>query len=272
MESLLSDLLALLPEGIDWTAMGTVCLAIGGGFLLLAVLFRIIKGKLSDLNHALSSGISILILFALAVVIHAYAPGEFSAYLSPLPFTAFRDNCLVLFSFFGHELTVICHQILSMIILAFLVNLLDSQLPTGKKLLSWYFFRFLAAVLALAAYVTVDRLCNTFLPGVLLANAPTILFWVLVFLLFLGVLKLILGVVLTIANPILGAIYAFFFSNKIGKQLTKAVLTTVILTVLVLLLCHFGFGIIPVGQAVLISYIPLLGLLLILWYLIGHTL
>ena len=77
---------------------------------------------------------------------------------------------------------------------------------------------------------------------------------------------------LTIANPILGAIYAFFFSNKIGKQLTKAVLTTVILTVLVLLLCHFGFGIIPVGQAVLISYIPLLGLLLILWYLIGHTL
>ena len=76
----------------------------------------------------------------------------------------------------------------------------------------------------------------------------------------------------TIANPILGAIYAFFFSNKIGKQLTKAVLTTVILTVLVLLLCHFGFGIIPVGQAVLISYIPLLGLLLILWYLIGHTL
>ena len=123
MESLLSDLLALLPEGIDWTAMGTVCLAIGGGFLLLAVLFRIIKGKLSDLNHALSSGISILILFALAVVIHAYAPGEFSAYLSPLPFATFRDDCLLLFSFFGHDLTVICHQILSMIILAFLVKL-----------------------------------------------------------------------------------------------------------------------------------------------------
>lgn len=272
MQSPFSDLVLYVTQDIDWALTAQLCLLLGGGFLALALLFRMIKGKMSELNHALSSAVSILILYSAAAVTRTYGPADLFALLPPLPFCSIREDVLVLFSFPDHEFPVICYQLLSMVILSFLVNLLDSILPRGEKVLSWYFFRILSAVLALAAYLLTDRFFAAFLPGVLLENAPVILLCILVYLLLLGVLKLILGVALTLANPILGAIYAFFFSGKLGKQPGKAVLTTAILTALTLLLCHFGFGMIPISASVLPSYIPLAALLLILWYLIGHIL
>ena len=67
-------------------------------------------------------------------------------------------------------------------------------------------------------------------------------------------------------------LYTFFFSSVIGKQLSKAVFTTAIISAVVLLLGEFGYTVICVSSAALAGYIPLAVVLLLLWFLIGHLL
>ena len=95
---------------------------------------------------------------------------------------------------------------------------------------------------------------------------------VLVAFLLMGIINFLLGLVLTATNPILGAIYTFFFSTLVGKQLSKAVFTTAILTAVVFLLEHLGIGMLLIAQTALLAYIPAIALILVLWYLIGHIL
>ena len=102
--------------------------------------------------------------------------------------------------------------------------------------------------------------------------APTILLFLLVFLILVGFLNAILGLILTATNPIFGAIYAFFFSNLVGKQLTKAVFTSAIICVIIVLLGYFDYTFINISLSALSAYIPMAAVLLILWYLTGHLL
>ena len=113
---------------------------------------------------------------------------------------------------------------------------------------------------------------NTFLPGALAAYAPIILLGILAAMLILGFLNIILSLVLTVVNPVIGALYTFFFSNVIGKQITKAVVTTIILCALVVVLNYFGYAVISITPYTLGTYIPLIVTLLILWYTLGHVL
>ena len=111
-----------------------------------------------------------------------------------------------------------------------------------------------------------------YLPDALTLYAPAIVLCVLLAFLLMGVINFLLGLVLTATNPILGAIYTFFFSTLVGKQLSKAVLTTLILTALVFLLEYLGVGLLLITGTALLAYIPAIVMMLILWYLIGHIL
>ena len=90
--------------------------------------------------------------------------------------------------------------------------------------------------------------------------------------LFSGALNLILGLVIATANPFMGAMYTFFFSTVIGKQVSKAVFSSAIVTGVFWLMDYFGYTIIAISAAALLTYIPLALILLLLWYLIGHVL
>ena len=103
-------------------------------------------------------------------------------------------------------------------------------------------------------------------------NAPIVLVILLVAALLLGALKLLVGGILAFANPLLAVLYTFFFSNIVGKQLSKAILTTALLTALVCLLNSLNIGAVFIASAALIAYIPLLIIALVLWYIIGHIL
>ena len=85
-------------------------------------------------------------------------------------------------------------------------------------------------------------------------------------------MNLVLSVVLTVVNPIFGALYTFFFSNIVGKQVSKAVFSTAIVCAVFYLLDLFGYTVVCISAAALITYIPLALLLLGLWYLIGCVL
>ncbi len=261
-----------LPAEMDIKSMALFILYFAAASLILGVIGRIALGKRSSLNHSLSSAIGILFLYALTIVCYTFKPWNLSSPLSNLPFVTFAGDYLIVLPITDTQFSAVCTEILSLLILAFLVNLADTFMPKGKSVPGWYFLRFLTALLSLGLHIVVSWAFRTYLPEALVAYAPTILLIVLAVLLFSGIVSLILGLMIAIANPFLGAMYSFFFSNVVGKQLSKAVFTTVILCGVVYLLEISGFTVISITAASLLAYIPLAMVLLILWYLIGHLL
>lgn len=261
-----------IPAEIDFVSMGKFLLLFSAISLLTSTLSRVILGKRSSLNHALSSVMGILFIYALTIIVYTFKPWRLEQFLSPLPFIVFAGDCIMVIPFQGSVLSVLCHETLSLVILAFLVNLLDSFIPKGRGVISWYFLRFVTVVLAIALHLIVNWAFDTYLPDVLVRYAPVILLGILVSMLLLGIMNVILGAILAIVDPIMGAVYAFFFSNVIGKQLTKAVFTTILICIVVFLLGHLGFCLISISQSSLLSYIPMVAVMLILWYVIGHLL
>ena len=123
-----------------------------------------------------------------------------------------------------------------------------------------------------ALHLGVNWAFNTYLPHFLVAYAPTILLCVLAVMLLSGAASLVLGLVIAITNPFLGAMYSFFFSNIIGKQISKAVFTSAALCVILYLMDYFHFVVILITPAALLTYIPLALAMLVLWFIIGHLL
>ena len=87
-----------------------------------------------------------------------------------------------------------------------------------------------------------------------------------------AVVYVVLGLVIAITNPFLGAMYSFFFSNVVGKQISKAIFTTAILCGILWLMDYFHLVVILITPAALLTYIPLALAMLVLWFLIGHLL
>ena len=267
MESIISYFQSLdMNFGLFFKAVGVIV----GALLVLAVVGRFVFGKRSALSRAVSSAIGILFIYAITIVV-ANSGAEIQKFLAPLPFVTYTENSMVLFSFQA-DYTVVSSQILSMIILAFLMNVADGLLPVGKKFFGWVLFRCLSLVIALALHLIATYLLTMFLPEGLVTYAPVILLGILVLMLLTGALKFLVGLVLTTVNPLVAALYTFFFANFVGKQITKAILTTAIMAGLVFLLQKLGIVAISIASAVLVAYIPLLIALLVLWYLVGKLL
>lgn len=272
MGAIIGSAAELIPANVDVLSVLKLALVIAAASMAFGVVGRVAFGKHSELNCAVSSSIAILFLYVLTVVIYTFRPWNLDSFLSPLPFVAFRGDRMYLLPIQGEAFRLLCSRILDLVILAFLVNLLDAVIPRGKSVLGWYFLRLLSVLVCFIAYFALNQLVQEFLPGVLVAYAPAILLCILVSMLLLGVVKAILSVLVIAVNPILGAIYAFFFSNIIGRQLSKAVLTTLILGALGCLLERWGYTVIAISAAALPAYLPLVAALLVLWYLVGHIL
>lgn len=253
--------------GIDFDTFWKAALILLLGTFLLSVFGRFVFGKRSVLNNAVSSAITIIFLYAITVVLHKLAP-QYEAYTAPLPFVQISGDTLNLFSFMDSDYTLICGELLNMIILAFFVNIIDSWMPKGKNVFSWLLFRICTVILAYIAHLVVVGLLAKYLPQGLLTYAPVVLIALLVLLLLTGALKILVGALLTTVNPIIGGLYTFFFATVIGKQITKAVLTTAILSGIVIGLHYIGCSAVSIAAATLTAYIPLLIILLLIWFIV----
>lgn len=241
------------------------------GMLAVGLIGRFIFGKKSVLNAAVSSAIGILFIYAITVVCSSVG-GEFSRFVAPLPFISLSGDRMYLFSFLNADYTVICSQITSMIILSFMVNLADGWLPSGKRLFSWLFFRCLVVAIGFVLHLVVVWAFTTYLPEGIVTYAPTILLVLLIAMMLTGALKLLVGLALSTVNPLIGALYTFFFASVVGKQISKAVLTTALLSCLVLLLEYLGCTALGIAATALVAYVPFVLLLIALWYLVSHKL
>lgn len=259
------DFFENLTKNIDFYRYGTVALVLIVGSLIFGTAGRLVFGKRSMLGSAVSSAIAIVFLYALTVALPLFG-SKFAAYASPLPFVSITEDTLHIFSFSDKDYTVICSQLLSMVILAFCVSLTDRFLPRGKNLLTWLFFRILTVILGFAAHYGLLWLLNFMVPNGYSQYAPVILLSVLVLMLLTGALKILVGIILSTVNPIIAALYTFFFSSAVGRQLTRSVLTTAILAVFVLALERFGISSLPIAREQLTLALPYGVGLLGLWY------
>lgn len=261
-----------IPHELDVVAAAQFMLYFAAASLILGVLSRVVLGKRSSLNHSLSSAMGILFIYAITIVVYTFKPWNLEQLLSPLPFVTFAGDYLIVLPMSDCQFPALCSEILSLVILAFLLNFLDSFMPRGKSIIGWFFLRFFTIAICMLLHLVVTWAFQTYLPNVLVTYAPMMLLILLVFMLLSGVLNLILGLVIAVTNPFLGAMYTFFFSSVIGKQLSKAIFTSAILCAVVYLLDFFGYIVISITAASLLTYIPLAIVLLILWYMIGHVL
>lgn len=268
----LMDAVSRIPMDIDFAAVAKFLLFYVAGSLILSCLGRIVLGRHSSLNHSLSSAMAILFIYAVTIVIYTFKPWNLESLLSPLPFVTFFNDYMVVMPVVGIRPTVLSRELLSLITLSFLVNLTDISLPRGRNVLGWFFWRSISIFLSMGLHLLMHWVFETFLPNLVVTYAPITLLLLLVFLLLLGFLNAILGLILTITNPLIGAAYTFFFTNMVGKQVTKAFFTAGILSVIVYLIGAFDYNFVNISMLSLTAYIPIALTSLILWYLIGHLL
>jgi hypothetical protein len=265
MEFILKQL-ETLDFDTDLFLKSAVLLAIGS--ILLGAVGRFVFGKRSNFLGAVSSAIAILFIYAVTIAMQCSGL-DFRRFIVPLPFIEIVAEELRIFAFQSAEFTEICAQVLSLVILAFLVNILDGILPRGKNFFVWLFLRILTVAGSMILHTLSSFLLLVLLPGGFLQYAPIILLALLAVLLLVGGLKIIVGAVLTTVNPIIGILYTFFFANIVGKAITKAILTGGIVSALVYLLEYVGITVIPLLSEALVLYIPFALILLIVWFVIG---
>lgn len=272
LKSLLGAAASAAVSSIDIGSSFKFILVFAAALLGAGLLVRLLFGNRSDLNHAMSSSAGILTLYVLTVIIYAFQPKGLENLLSPLPFVTFVNDYLFVLPFHGTSFETLCSQILALVILSFVVNCMDALLPEGENPFTWFLSRFLSVILAMGLHVAANWAINKYLPTLIVYHAPAVLLVILLSCLLLGVFKLILGIFLTVVNPVLGALYTFFFSSHIGKQLTKSVLSTAILCGVFYVMDRFSYLIVHISPAALPAYLPLLPGFLVIWYLLGHAL
>ena len=246
-----------------WIAAGILLI----GSLVLGLIGRFVFGQKSILNVSVSSAFGIMFIYGLTVVLGSSGV-LLSPMITPLPFVTVTGDQLVFFDFFSAHYTVLSSQILSMIILAFLVNLVDCIFPKKKNIFLWLLFRLLTIIAGYLLHLLVTWLFATYMPNSIATYAPVILVAVLLVMLLTGVLRILVGAVISTVNPIIGALYTFFFANIVGRQITKAVLTTAILAGSVIALQYAGITAIAISSAALIAYLPFILILVAIWYLL----
>ena len=254
-------------QGLDFWQIITYCGILLAGTLVITLLSKLVFGRNSLINCAFSSYIGILFIYTLEIVFHAF-PNSLSVYLPELPFTSVSGHTLSLFQFANAGYALVCSQILSMIILAFIMNLIDRWMPGGKNILTWLFFRIISIVCAITIHGLIIRLFRGIMPEGIVTYAPTVLLAILILMVLTGALKIIVGALMATVNPFIGALYTFFFANIVGKQITRAVLTTGILAGLILILQKFGISSVNIAPAALIAYIPFAIALIIMWKIV----
>lgn len=271
MDQIIETIQSLLPAGVDVSSLLHSVLTLCGAALIISIVARLAFGRNSTLNRSVSSAINILFIYVITIAVHSLGV-NLTFLLSPLPFISLQGDYLHILDLLNANRSVICDQILSTVILALLANIADSWLPEGKKLLSWFFFRCISVLLAMVLHLIVITILTAIVPDGLFDWAPAVLLGILVVMILVGALKFLVGLVLSTVNPIIGALYTFFFANIIGKMVTKAVLTAGIVTSIILVLNYFGITAVLVASSALLAYVPFLLILLIIWYVIGHLL
>lgn len=270
IQSFLDSANTLIPasmENMIFLFLAVIIFALGIGLVL-----RLFFGQRCTVNRAISGFLEILAIYSASIVVYTLKPWNLNQYLAPLPF-AFFSNDIMFFSVTTFTtLQLLCGQILSLIILCFIVHLLNFLLPCGRSFLPWLLMRVVCIVGAVALDLGANWLLNAFLPAAIDESAPVALLAVLAVALLVSLFNPLLCILFTAANPVIGLLYTFFFSNTIGKNLTRAVLSAALACALFYAMEYFGYGVIDITPGALLRYAPFAAVLIGVWFVYDYKL
>lgn len=232
----------------------------------LGFVFRLFFGTRCVVNRGISGFLSVLFIYSVTTVIYALKPWNLTDYLAPLPFAIFRTDILIISSSAFSGLSLLCAQLLSLVILCFIIHLLNFLLPNNLPFLLWLLVRIISTVLTTALFLGANWALNTFFPAAFAQSAPIVLVATLGATLLVSLFNPLLCILFTAANPIIGLLYTFFFSNTIGKNLTRAVLSAAMIYALFYAMEYFGFSVIDITPKALLSFSPFAAVLIGIWY------
>lgn len=270
IQSVLDSTGSLIPttmEALILLFLGVIVFSLGVGML-----FRLFFGANCTVNRSISGFLGLLFVYAITVTVYTLKPWNLNQYLSPLPFAIFRSDILILSYSACSTISLLSQQLLSLILLSFIIHLLSTLLPRGRSFFGWMFFRLLAVAAAIFLNLAANWALNAFLPGVIANSAPVVLVGVLVAALVVSLFNPLLCVLFTVANPVIGLLYTFFFSNTIGKNLTRAVLSSALACGVIYLMEYAGFSVIDITHKALLTYAPFASVLVGIWYVFDSKL
>lgn len=238
----------------------------------LGFVFRLFFGTSCLVNRSISGFLDVLFVYGVTVLVYTLRPWNLTKYLSPLPFAIFRGDILIITSSACSTLSLLCSQLLSLIILCFIIHLLNFVLPNGHSFLGWLLFRLIALALAIFLNLAANWALNTFLPDVIAASAPVILMAILGIAILVSLFNPLLCILFTVANPVIGLLYTFFFSNTIGKNLTRAVLSAALICALFYFMQYAGLSVIDITHRALLTYSPFAAALVGVWFVFDYKL
>ena len=241
-------------------------LAICAGCFLIGCLLRLFFGKRATAVRSVTTALGILITYILSHLLIA-GSSELAPHLAPLPFVQFDGSLIRVFTIADLTSPAMCYELVNLILLAFLFGLMDDLLPAGKNIFTWLLLRCVSILVSYVGFAVLNMIFTRILPGFILQFAPIILVGLLALFLAVTIFKWLIGVILGISGgPILGAVYTFFISHVVGKQLTKSALTSGILYLLVYLANRFGYTAIAMGDSFNLTTALVLAMLAAVWY------
>lgn len=270
IQSILETTNALIPATLEKSIILSALLIV---FVLgLGLVFRLFFGRNCAVNRGISGFLEVLFIYAATVTVYTLKPWNLSQYLAPLPFAIFRGDILIVSYSACSTIPLLCSQLLSLIILCFIVHLLNFVLPRGRSFVPWLLMRAVCVVLAVGVDLAANWALNAFLPAVIAESAPVALITVLAVTLLVSLFNPLLCILFTAANPIVGLLYTFFFSNTIGKNLTRAVLSAGMVFALFYGMDYFECIVINITPGALLRYSPFTLALLGVWYVFDYKL
>lgn len=270
IQSILETTNALIPATLEKSIILSALLIV---FVLgLGLVFRLFFGRNCAVNRGISGFLEVLFIYAATVTVYTLKPWNLSQYLAPLPFAIFRGDILIVSYSACSTIPLLCSQLLSLIILCFIVHLLNFVLPRGRSFVPWLLMRAVCVVLAVGVDLAANWALNAFLPAVIAESAPVALITVLAVTLLVSLFNPLLCILFTAANPIVGLLYTFFFSNTIGKNLTRAVLSAGMVFALFYGMDYFECIVINITPGALLRDSPFALALLGVWYVFDYKL
>ena len=264
---------SIFPKDFDPFAMLPTLGFIIAVVFVLALIIRVVAEKASRYNHALASAMAILFMYILLMLLHSESgPNFIDEALKVLPLVDIKDGQVILFQFNAENVLEIFREFLYAFILSLVLIALDDLIPDAKNGVAWVILQIFIAALSMFVYWGAIKALDVFFPGILESYAPLILGCILLFMVLLGVLKIILGLLLVAVNPLLGAISAFFGTAPLGKALGKAAMCAMILCAVAIFMSLTGHAAFALADMTLLVCAMPMVVLVLLWFLIGYIL
>lgn len=251
------------------TALKTL-LVLALAMLIVGIILRFICHAIVDMPRAASACLAIIFIYVVAVCIMGYE-AQNQLFLSALPFIGDVVDYHSLYAVMKTDFSRFFVEMAKLFVMAFFINLAQDFLIRRRKrnFFVWWLLEVVVIAGALLVNYGTDYLLRTYLPDGFADWLPVVIFCAIGVLLILTLIKLIFHLL----NPLLGLVLGFFSGNLVGRTLTKSFLSTALLTAAVVITDRIGYGSILYNLTLGLDVaIPVLLLLLFIWYLVWRVL